>query len=55
MYTEERSLNNETLALATDTNAGQNLAFAEASGVIKPTLQRGSTGLEFRLSTNLLS
>ncbi len=44
MYTEERSMNNETLAIATHTNAGQNLAFAEASGVIKPTLQRGSTG-----------
>jgi peptidoglycan hydrolase-like protein with peptidoglycan-binding domain len=44
MYTEERTTNNETLALAADPNAGQNLAFAEASRIIKPTLRRGSTG-----------
>ncbi len=45
MFTEERITNNETLSLAAaDPNAGQNLAFAEASRVIKPTLRRGSTG-----------
>ena len=44
MYTEERTTNNETLALAADPNAGQKLEFAEASRVIKPTLRRGSTG-----------
>jgi len=45
MYTEERTTNNETLSLAAaDPNAGQNLAFSEASRLIKPTLLRGSTG-----------
>ncbi len=44
MYTEERSLNNETMALAADTTAKSNLAFAETSRVNKPTLQMGSTG-----------
>ncbi len=44
MYTEERTTNNETLALATDSTSGSNLAFAEESRLIKPTLRRGSTG-----------
>ncbi|MEG4083039.1 peptidoglycan-binding protein [Microcoleus sp. POL10_C6] len=44
MYTEERSLNNETMALVADTTAQSTLAFAETAGVNKPTLQRGSTG-----------
>jgi peptidoglycan hydrolase-like protein with peptidoglycan-binding domain len=44
MYTEERTTNNETLALAVDSTSGSNLAFAETSGLIKPTLRRGSTG-----------
>jgi len=44
MYTEERSLNNETMALVTDTTAQSSLAFAETTGVNKPTLQMGSTG-----------
>ncbi|MEG4488272.1 peptidoglycan-binding protein [Microcoleus sp. D2_18a_B4] len=44
MYTEERSLNNETMALVADTTAQSTLAFAATTGVNKPTLQRGSTG-----------
>ena len=44
MYTEERTANNETLALAADTTAQSNLAVTEASGLMKPTLRRGSTG-----------
>ena len=44
MYTEERTTNNETLALAADATAQSNLAVTEASGLIKPTLRRGSTG-----------
>ena len=44
MYTEERTTNNETLALAADSTSGSNLAFAEVSGLMKPTLRRGSTG-----------
>ena len=44
MYTEERTTNNETLALAADSTSGSNLAFSEASRLIKPTLRRGSTG-----------
>ncbi|MEG4011993.1 MULTISPECIES: peptidoglycan-binding domain-containing protein [unclassified Microcoleus] len=44
MYTEERSTNNETMALVADTTAQSNLAFAETTRVNKPTLQMGSTG-----------
>lgn len=44
MYTEERSLNNETMALVADNTAQSTLAFAETTGVNKPTLQMGSTG-----------
>ncbi|AFZ08902.1 Peptidoglycan-binding domain 1 protein [Oscillatoria nigro-viridis PCC 7112] len=44
MYTEERSLNNETTALVADTTAQSSLAFAETTAINKPTLQRGSTG-----------
>ncbi|MEG3839540.1 peptidoglycan-binding protein [Microcoleus sp. herbarium14] len=44
MYTEERTANNETLALAADATAQSNLAVAEVSGLMKPTLRRGSTG-----------
>ena len=44
MYTEERSLNNETMALVADTTAQSTLVFAETTGVNKPTLQIGSTG-----------
>jgi len=44
MYTEERSLNNETMALVADTTAQSSLAFAETTAINKPTLQIGSTG-----------
>lgn len=44
MYTEEKTLNNETKALVADTTSQSNLAFAEESGLLKPTLRRGSTG-----------
>jgi len=44
MYTEERSLNNETMALVADTTAQSSLGFAETTIVNKPTLQIGSTG-----------
>lgn len=54
MYTEEKSLNNETMAIVTDTNSGSNLAFAEASGVMKPTLRRGSTGAAVKELQQLL-
>ena len=43
MYTEERSLNNETMALVADTTAQSSLAFAETTRVNKPTLQIGSS------------
>jgi peptidoglycan hydrolase-like protein with peptidoglycan-binding domain len=44
MYTEERSLNNETMALVADTTPQSSLGFAETTRVNKPTLQIGSTG-----------
>ncbi len=44
MYTEETSLNNETMALVADTTSRSNLAFAQTTGLMKPNLQRGSTG-----------
>ncbi|MEG4032177.1 MULTISPECIES: peptidoglycan-binding protein [unclassified Microcoleus] len=44
MYTEERSLNNETMALVAETTSQSTLAFAETTAGNKPTLQRGSTG-----------
>ncbi|MEG4808488.1 peptidoglycan-binding protein [Microcoleus sp. F8-D3] len=45
MYTEEKSLNNnEAMALVADTASQSTLAVAEASGIMKPTLRRGSTG-----------
>jgi peptidoglycan hydrolase-like protein with peptidoglycan-binding domain len=44
MYTEEKSLNNEAIALVADTASQSTLAVAQASGIIKPTLKRGSTG-----------
>ena len=43
MYTEERSLNNETMALVADTNPQSSLGFAETTRVNKPTLPIGST------------
>ncbi|AFZ08904.1 Peptidoglycan-binding domain 1 protein [Oscillatoria nigro-viridis PCC 7112] len=44
MYTEEKNPNNEAMALVADTNSQSNIAFAEASGLNKPTVRRGSTG-----------
>ena len=45
MFTEEKTLNNnEAMALVADTTSGSNLAVAEASGLMKPTLKKGSTG-----------
>jgi peptidoglycan hydrolase-like protein with peptidoglycan-binding domain len=44
MYTEEKSLNNQAMAIVTDTASQSTLAVAQASGIIKPTLKRGSTG-----------
>jgi peptidoglycan hydrolase-like protein with peptidoglycan-binding domain len=44
MYTEERSLNNQAMTLIADTTSESTLAFTQASGPIKPTLQLGSTG-----------
>jgi peptidoglycan hydrolase-like protein with peptidoglycan-binding domain len=44
MFTEEKTLNNQAMAIVADTASGSNLAVAEASGIMKPTLKRGSTG-----------
>jgi len=44
MFTEERSMNNETLALVADTTAESNVAVPLMTGLNKPTLQIGSTG-----------
>jgi peptidoglycan hydrolase-like protein with peptidoglycan-binding domain len=44
MYTEEKTLNNQAMAIVSDTASQSTLAVAEASGIMKPTLKRGSTG-----------
>ncbi|NJK75237.1 MAG: peptidoglycan-binding protein [Oscillatoriales cyanobacterium RU_3_3] len=44
MYTEEKTQNNEAMAIVVDTASASNLAVSEASGLMKPTLKRGSTG-----------
>ncbi|MCU0542085.1 MAG: peptidoglycan-binding protein [Oscillatoriaceae cyanobacterium Prado104] len=44
MYTEEKTLNNQAMAIVADTASASNLAVVEASGIMKPTLKRGSTG-----------
>jgi peptidoglycan hydrolase-like protein with peptidoglycan-binding domain len=44
MFTEEKTLNNQAIAVVADTASGSNLAVAEAFGIMKPTLKRGSTG-----------
>ncbi|MEG4046894.1 peptidoglycan-binding protein [Microcoleus sp. Pol17_C1] len=44
MFTEEKTLNNQAMALVADTTSQSTLAVAEASGLMKPTLKRGSTG-----------
>ncbi len=44
MYTEQKSLNNQAMALIADTTFESTLAVTQASGLSKPTLQLGSTG-----------
>ncbi|MEG4515566.1 MULTISPECIES: peptidoglycan-binding protein [unclassified Microcoleus] len=44
MFTEEKTLNNQAIAVVADTASQSTLAVAEASGIMKPTLRRGSTG-----------
>ena len=45
MFTEEKNINNETMAIAAiDTTAQSTLAVAQTSGLGKPILQIGSTG-----------
>jgi peptidoglycan hydrolase-like protein with peptidoglycan-binding domain len=44
MYTEERSMNNETVAIVADTAPQSTLAVAATTGLNKPTIQMGSTG-----------
>ena len=55
MFTEERSMNNETLALAADTTAQSNLAVGLTTGLNKPTLQMGSTGQAVKELETLLA
>ncbi|MEG3974481.1 peptidoglycan-binding protein [Microcoleus sp. herbarium8] len=55
MYTEERSLNNETMALAADTTAQSNLAVGLTARLNKPTLQMGSTGQAVKELETLLA
>ena len=44
MYTEERNMNNETMAIVADTTAKSNFAVGVTTALNKPTLQIGSTG-----------
>jgi peptidoglycan hydrolase-like protein with peptidoglycan-binding domain len=44
MYTEERTTNNETVAIVADATPQSNLAAAATAALNKPTLQIGSTG-----------
>ncbi|MEG4840227.1 peptidoglycan-binding protein [Microcoleus sp. B9-D4] len=44
MFTEEKTLNNQAIAVVADTTSQSTLAVAEASELRKPTLKRGSTG-----------
>jgi len=55
MFTEERSMNNETLAIAADTTAQSNLAVGLTTGLNKPTLQIGSTGQAVKELETLLA
>ncbi len=55
MYTEEKSMNNETMALAADTTAQSNLAVGLTTGLNKPTLQMGSTGQAVKELETLLA
>ncbi|MGB8686276.1 MAG: peptidoglycan-binding protein [Microcoleus sp.] len=55
MYTEEKTPNNQAMDLVADPNSQSNLAFAEASGLNKPILRRGSTGQAVKELQQLLS
>ena len=55
MYTEEKTPNNQAMDLVADPNSKSNLAFAEASGLNKPILRRGSTGQAVKELQQLLS
>jgi peptidoglycan hydrolase-like protein with peptidoglycan-binding domain len=55
MYTEERTTNNETMALAADTTAQSNFAVGLTTGLNKPTLQIGSTGQDVKELETLLA
>ncbi|MCC3411077.1 MAG: peptidoglycan-binding protein [Microcoleus sp. PH2017_29_MFU_D_A] len=44
MYTEERTTNNETVAIVADATPQSNVAVAATAALNKPTLQIGSTG-----------
>ncbi|MEO6862395.1 MAG: peptidoglycan-binding protein [Microcoleus sp.] len=55
MYTEEKSLNNETMALAADTTAQSNFAVGLTTALNKPTLQIGSTGQAVKELETLLA
>lgn len=55
MYTEERSANNETLALAADTTAQSTFAVGLTTALNKPTLQIGSTGQAVKELETLLA
>ncbi|MEG3857853.1 peptidoglycan-binding domain-containing protein [Microcoleus sp. herbarium12] len=54
MHTEERTTNNETLALAADTAAQSTVAVTATNALNKPTLQIGSTGQAVRELQQLL-
>ncbi len=55
MYTEERTTNNETLAIAADTTTQSNLAVGLTTALNKPTLQIGSTGQAVKELETLLA
>ena len=55
MFTEEKSMNNETIALAADTTAQSNFAVGLTTGLNKPTLQIGSTGQAVKELETLLA
>lgn len=55
MYTEERSMNNETVAIVADTTAQSTFAVNLTTGLNKPTLQIGSTGQAVKELETLLA
>ncbi|TAG95156.1 MAG: peptidoglycan-binding protein [Oscillatoriales cyanobacterium] len=44
MYTEQTSLNNQAMTLVADPTSESTLTITQSSGLVKPTLQLGSTG-----------